>query len=54
MATETICFAHALDDISSEFNTACKAALLKLTKFDCVSERNDSQMLLRGIRVSKM
>ena len=48
-----ICFACALDDMFSDFNTARKAAWLKLTQLECASDRKDSQMLLGNIRESK-
>ena len=37
----------------SSFNTARKAAWLNLMLLQCVSDRKDSQMLLRSIRESK-
>ena len=37
----------------SGFNTARKAAWLKLTRLECANDRKDSQMLLRSIRESK-
>ena len=48
-----ICFACAFDDMFSGFNTARKAAWLKLTPLEYASDRKDSQMLLHSIRESK-
>ena len=39
-----ICFACALHDMFSGFNTARKAAWLKLTQLERASDRKDSQM----------
>ena len=38
----------------SGFNTARKAAWLKLTQLECASDRKDLQMLLRSIRKAQM
>ena len=45
-----ICFACEFDGVFSGFNTARKAAWLKLTQLECASDRKDSQMLLLSIR----
>ena len=48
-----ICVACELDNMFSGFNTARKAAWLKLTPLEYASDRKDSQMLLHSIRESK-
>ena len=48
-----ICFACALDEVFSSFNTSRETAWLKLTQLQCASDLKDSQMLLRSIRESK-
>ena len=48
-----ICFACELNDMFSGFDTVRKASWLKLTQFQCPSDRKDAQMLPRSIRESK-
>ena len=39
-----MCFSCELDDMFSAFNTAPKAAWLKLTQLESASDRKDSQI----------
>ena len=43
-----ICFACALDDMFSGFETTRKVVWLKLTQLECASDRKDSSVSKKG------